>query len=283
MKNRNFEENGIRGTRNIKKRRCVMFYIFINKSVAVAVVVVTIILAGCAATQNRVSLEPGKQVTNAEIDLQTGVVKQDQDSVQVSVQGAMLPGPYNDNDLHPSFWVTIQNNRKTPISLKPAAARLIDSAGNQFSPVPMSVETKDRDEVDQYVMVDPEINLYFGLHYGWPFYPLYPYPAWRRHGYFFRGGFGWYDPFWDFGPRVAWVKKIVTEKGVGSQPEKVETIYNTARVTYLVVFPRLSGTVSDMRLMIPGVTIRKGQTTTSLDFELVFNQIKEIAQKSRED
>jgi hypothetical protein len=273
-----FEKNKLRNYCNIKGELS-MFYSVIKKFILVSSAVVLIILGGCATTKNNVYLEPGEQITKAEVDLETGAVSQDQDSVLVSVQAAMLPGPYEGDNLYPSFWVTIQNNRKTQISLKPGAARLIDSFGNQLNPEPMSVETRDREVVDRYVIVDPEIHLYFGLHYGWRFYPMYPYPRWRRHGHFFRRGFGWYDPFWDFGPRVVWVRRIVSEKSVGNQPEKLETIYNDAKITYLVVFPELSETVKDMRLIIPGITIQENQTTKSLDFELVFNQIIEVPEK----
>ncbi len=252
-----------------------MYSKIVHKLFIGGVVAAFVFLAGCATTQKTVSLQPGTQITNAQVNPDSEAVTQQQDSVEVSVQAAMLPGPY-DNTTHPSFWVTVQNNRSTQISLKPAAARMIDSFGNQFDPVPMAVETNNKNEVDQYVIVDPEIHAYFGLHYGWPFYPMYPYRAWRRHGHFFRGGFGWHDPFWGFGPRVIWVRRINTEKSVGNRPEKEEVIYHNAKITYLVTFPNLQETVKDVRLVIPGVTIQKADKTASLNFELVFNQIIEF-------
>jgi hypothetical protein len=118
------------------------------------------------------------QTADASVDWESGVVTLEQEGVVVSAQGALLPAPRG-NTLHPTFWVTIQNNRAERIAVRPTDARLVDTFGNQHEPVPMSVDRGGR-EVG-YALVDPEIRTYVSLHFGWPYYPLYPYPGWFAH------------------------------------------------------------------------------------------------------
>ncbi|MGD9488175.1 MAG: hypothetical protein AB7W47_09140 [Calditrichaceae bacterium] len=252
--------------------------IFNRKHFTAVILAISFILAGCAGIQQTVSLEPGSQVNEAEIDLQSGSVTQRMEDIEVTVQAAMLPEPYGEI-IHPTFWITVQNNRETKISIKPAQTRLIDSFGNQLKPLTMTFGEKTETN-GEYVIVDPEIHYYFGMNYGWSYYPMYPYRAWHK-GRGTRIGIrhAKHDPFWDFGPNVVWVKKLKKSKETDNKPEKEETIYHHAKLTYVVTFPELKEKVKEVRLMVPDVSAIEGDRLNTLDFELVFNQIIKVEEK----
>lgn len=57
-------------------------------------------------------------------------------------------------------------------------------------------------------------------------------------------------------------------------PDRTEEIYGDAKITYALTFPELNETVTEYRLIIPGVNIRTGADESQiLIFELKFNQI----------
>jgi hypothetical protein len=234
-------------------------------------------LVACATGQNRVALEPGVQRGSADVDLVSGSVTVEREGVVVTAQGAMLPAPRG-GTLHPTFWITVQNNREERISLRPTDARLVDTFGNQLAPVPMSVDRGGR-EVG-YALVDPEIRTYVGLHFGWPYYPIYPYPGWMGHPRYGRIRYWTYDPFWTFGFGPVWVTEVWTRRAAPRREpmmsDKLEYVYPDARLTYVVVFPELGAAVRDMRLVVPEVeTTEEEGGFRALDFELVFEQIVE--------
>lgn len=240
------------------------------------VVLTLIFLMGCAGTQKKISLEPGKQVIEADVDIQSGAVTQQMENVEVSVQAAMLPEPNGDTP-YPTFWITIRNNRDNKITIKPAQAMLIDSFGKQYKPLAMSTDSIASHE-NKYVVVDPYVHTYFSLNFGWPFYPLYPHRGWTRRGPHIKMRRRHYDPFWHFGTRVRWVNRISTVKNVGEKLDKEEVIYHDAKLTYVIAFPELKESVKEMRLMVPEVSIWDNNIEYTLDFELVFNQNIEIIQ-----
>jgi hypothetical protein len=234
-------------------------------------------LGACATSQQRIALQPGLQTADANVDLESGSVMAEQQGVVVSAQGAMLPDPRGET-LHPAFWVTIQNNRPERISFRPTDARLVDTFGNQHEPVPMSVD-RARQEV-AYALVDPQIRTYVGLHFGWPYYPMYPYPAWFMYPRYGRIRYWSHDPFWTFGFGPVWITEILPRRTVQRAPapvsDKLEFVYSDAKLTYVVVFPEIGTAVRDMRLVIPGVEISSAEGGVStLEFELVFEQIVE--------
>src|SRR5687768_13940966 len=91
-------------------------------------------LSACATGPSRVALEPGPQTGPADVDLESGSVTVERDLVLVTGQGALLPAPRS-GELHPTFWITIRNERDDRISFRPTDARLIDTFGNQLAPV----------------------------------------------------------------------------------------------------------------------------------------------------
>lgn len=105
---------------------------------AALTVAMALALAACASNRERIVLEPGVQLGDAEVDVESGVVTMEREGVGLSVQAAMLPSPRGEA-LHPTFWVTVRNDREERIVVRPADARLIDTFGNQLAPVPMSV------------------------------------------------------------------------------------------------------------------------------------------------
>jgi hypothetical protein len=188
----------------------------------------------------------------------------------------MLPAPRG-RTLHPTFWVTVQNDREERISVRPTDARLIDTFGNQLEPLPMSVDRGGREV--RYALVDPEIRTYVSLHYGWPYYPLYPYPGWFAYPRYGRLRYWHYDPFWTFGFGPIWITEVrprtVRREPMGTSG-KLEFVYEGAKVTYVVVFPEIDRTARDLRLIIPdvGMSTQEGGEEW-LVFELIFEQILE--------
>jgi hypothetical protein len=231
-------------------------------------------LTGCASSRPRIVLEPGVQVTDATIDWQAGSVTLEREGVVVSAQGAMLPSPRG-SVLHPTFWVTVENYRDERIAVRPTDARLVDTFGKQLEPLPMTVDRSGREV--RYALVDPQIRTYVSLHYGWPYYPLYPYPDWLAYPRYGRVRYWHADPFWTFGFRPIWITEV---RAVRPQTppvrDEVELVYSDAKRTYVVIFPELAETARNVRLIIPEIAVREvegGQAT--LEFELIFEQIME--------
>jgi hypothetical protein len=245
-------------------------------STALFLSVAPLALGACASRPQRIALEPGVQTADASVDWESGVVALEQEGIVVSAQGALLPAPRG-NTLHPTFWVTIQNNRAERIAVRPTDARLVDTFGNQHEPVPMSVDRGGR-EVG-YALVDPEIRAYVSLHFGWPYYPLYPYPGWFAHPRYSRLRYWRPDPFWTLGFGPIWITEV-RPRPVRARPapiaDELEVVYHDAKLTYVVVFPEVESTVRDMRLIVPGVGFRSAEGgEDTLEFELVFEQILE--------
>jgi hypothetical protein len=235
---------------------------------------------GCATSQPRVALEPGVQSGDAVVDWQAGSVAVEREGVVVSAQGAMLPAPRSEA-LHPTFWVTVQNNRDERISFRPTDARLIDTFGNQLEPVPMTVDRGGR-EVG-YALVDPEIRTYVSLHFGWPYYPLYPYPGWFAYPRYGRLRYWHPDPFWTFGFGPVWITEVGPPPVRAPPPpprDKLEVVYGDAKLTYVVIFAELDRSARAMRLIIPEVGVRLAEGgEEAVDFELGFEQIYEPEQR----
>lgn len=232
-------------------------------------------LAACAPRQQGIVLQPGLQTAGADVDLQSGTVQLEREGVVVTAQGALLPAPRG-GSLHPTLWVTVQNNREERISVTPTEARLVDTFGNQYGPLPMSVDRGGREV--RYALVDPEIRTYVSLHFGWPYYPLYPYPGWFAHPRYGRQRYWHYDPFWALGFGPVWIMEIGPPAPVvrrePSAPERREFVYHDARLTYVLVFPEIDRQARDLRLIVPGVGVQAVQGSEQmLEFELVFEQI----------
>jgi len=245
-----------------------------RRLVAAAVVVAAVAGAACASSQPRIAIEPGVQRSDAEVDWQTGSVTLIQERVEVSAQGAMLPSPRGRSQ-HPTFWVTIENHREERVSARPTDARLVDAFGNQLEPVPMCLDRGGREV--RYALVDPEIRTYVSLHYGWPFYPVYPYPGWFVHPRYGRVRYWHPDPFWTFGFGPVWIMEVrprPVPPPPRPSPDKVEFIYGGARLTYVVIFPEIDPMGREMRLIVPGVAVTEDEgSERHLEFELVFEQI----------
>jgi hypothetical protein len=234
-------------------------------------------MGACASGPSRIALEPGPQLGPADVDLESGSVTVEREGVLVTAQGALIPAPRS-GTLHPTFWITVQNERDERVSVRPTDARLVDTFGNQLAPVPMSVDRGGR-EVG-YALVDPEIRTYVGLHFGWPYYPIYPYPGWYARPRYGRTRYWSFDPFWTFGFGPVWVTEVFPRRSPPRvEPpmrDRLEFVYPGARLTYVVVFPELGGAVRDMRLIVPEVEITWAEGgVRALDFDLVFEQILE--------
>ncbi len=239
------------------------------------VVAASVVLAACATSQPGIVLEPGIQIADADVDLASGSVSLEQEGVVITAQGAMLPSPRG-GSLHPTFWVTIQNNRDDRVAVTPTDARLVDAFGNQLEPVPMSVDRGGR-EVG-YALVDNEVRTYVSLRFGWPYYPVYPYPGWFAYPRYGRLRYWHYDPFWVLGAGPVWIMEVAPRPPLQRQlpavHDKREFVYRDARLTFVVVFPEIDRASRDLRLIVPGVGVRATEgAEQSLEFELVFEQI----------
>ena len=242
-------------------------------------VAATLPLGACASRQPRVALEPGVQRGEAVVDWQTGSVTLESDGVVVSAQGATLPAPRGET-LHPTFWVTVRNHRDERISVRPTDARLIDTFGKQLEPVPMTVDRGGREV--RYALVDPELRTYVSLHYGWPFYPIYPYPGWFAYPRYGRLRYWRPDPFWTLGFGPIWITEVHPRPVRHPAPprDELELVYSDAELTYVVVFPELSAMARDVRLIVPEIGVRTAEGgEETLEFELVFEQIHEPEQR----
>ena len=240
-----------------------------------------IFIVGCSGTQKNIYLEPGKQAKRADVDLNEGSITQKIDGVEVFVKGVILPG-LNGKSLHPSFWVTIKNNRSSKLLFNPAKARLVDSFGDQYRPLPMSLNENGKEEF-YYKVINPDTRLFYSIQYGWDYYPFYPYRT-RFH----RGGRGRhgrirhvrYDPFWSFGGGAYWIRTVHSVSSKVKLPDREEEIYDGAKLTYALTFPELKEEVDNYRLIIPEILITdEDGKTRSLKFELIFNQIVTIESK----
>ena len=140
------------------------------KSYMMVLAATGIITVGCSGTQKGIYLEPGNQVARSDVDLNDGSITQKIDGVEVSVRGVILTGS-NGKSLHPSFWVTVKNNRSSKIQFNPAKARLVDSFGDQQRPLPISLNENGKDEFF-YKVIDPDIRLFYSIRYGWDYYPF---------------------------------------------------------------------------------------------------------------
>ena len=227
-------------------------------------------LSACGGAQQRILLEPGVEVSDARVDIESGSVCIESSGVEVTAQAALLPEPRGAVP-DPTFWITVQNNRDQRISVRPAEVRLIDSFGNQLEPVQLSLDQGAGDV--RYALVDPHIHTSVNLSFGWPYYPIYPYRGWGGRGRFGWLGYGCYDPFSAFGPHWLWINEFgatsATGLGLTGAPDEIEVVYSDARSTYVVVFPEVEPAAGGMRLIVPEVDIQPdGEAGELLEFEL---------------
>jgi len=244
----------------------------VNSYLILVSIIAGITAFGCSGTQRSIHIEPGSQIAKADVDFQSASVTMTKEKVEVSVKGVILPDP-NEGTLHPTFWVTVTNNRNDKIDLNPAKARLVDSFGNQYRPLPMSIENGNSKDI-YYKIVEPDARSYFSLNYGWHYYPFYPnrsrFHRSRRHG--FRTIH--YNPRFRYGGNLIWVTNVRKPNSSIKLPDRTEEIYGDAKITYALTFPELNAAVTEYRFIIPGVNIRNGDTESQkLIFEIKFNQI----------
>ncbi|MCH7495483.1 MAG: hypothetical protein IH825_05255 [Candidatus Marinimicrobia bacterium] len=234
-----------------------------------------IINSGCAGQSEEIYLRPGKQIAKADVNLDSGSITQTIENVELSVKGAIIASRDGES-LHPTFWVTVKNNRAGKITLNPSKARLVDSFGFQFRPLPMSFSGGTSQE-SYYTVVDPDIRMYFALRHGWHYYPFYPQRSRFRGGGSFRIRPIHYDPHWGFSSRVVWVKNIRKKNSLNILPDRMEEIYTGAKITYVLTYPELNKEVQDYRLIIPGINVvDEDGSAREIIFEIGFDQITEI-------
>lgn len=243
------------------------------KSYLISVLILAGITAvGCSGAQKSIYLEPGKQIAKADVNLLSASVTMSKENVEVAVKGVILPDP-SDGTLHPTFWVTVKNNRNSKIEFNPAKARLVDSFGNQFRPLPMSLGKSDANDV-YYQVIEPDAWSYLSINYGWNYYPFYPGRSrfHRRRGHGIRSIH--YYPRFNYGGNLVWVKSVKKANSSFNLPDRIEEIYSDAKITYALTFPELSEEVKDYRLIVPGVKIVDEESESHvLIFEIKFDQI----------
>ena len=234
-----------------------------------------IITAGCSGTQKSIYLEPGNQVVRSDVDLNDGSITQKIDGVEVSVKGVILPDS-DGKSLHPSFWVTVKNNRNNKIQFNPTKARLVDSFGDQYRPLPMSINENGKEDF-YYKVINPDTRLFYSMRYGWDYYPFYPYKTRfhrRGRGRQARIRYDHYDPYWRFGGEGFLVRKVNNVSKKVRLPDREEEVYDGAKLTYALTFPEINEEVDNYRLIIPEILITdEDNITHGLKFELIFNQI----------
>ena len=248
----------------------------------IAVGMLGIIFAGCSASQKIISLEPGSQVEKADVDLKSGSVTQTLEDVEVLVKGVILPSSEGES-LHPTFWVTVTNNRDSKIKLNPAKARLVDSNGNQYRPLSMSLNGNS-DEKVYYQVIDPNVRTFYSGRYGYDYYPFYPHRSYRLHrrhrGYrrhHYYSSYNYYNPFWSYGGGTTWTRRAKKVNSSVKLPDREEVVYDGAKITYALTFPELKVEVEDYLLIIPEVNIEdENGTVRILKFKMIFDQIVKV-------
>ena len=248
----------------------------------IAVGMVGIIFAGCSASQQTISLKPGSQVVKEDVDLTSGSVTQTLEDVEVSVKGVILPSSEGES-LHPTFWVTVTNNRDDKITLNPAKARLVDSNGNQYRPLSMSLNG-NADEKADYQVIDPNVRAFYSGRYGYNYYPFYPHRYYRLHrgrrGYIRHhhyGPYNYYNPFWSYGGGATWTRRVRKVTSSVKLLDREEAVYDGAKITYALTFPELKVEVEDYLLIIPEVNIEdENGTVRILKFKMIFDQIVKV-------
>jgi len=234
------------------------------------------LLAACAGTKKVVHLQPGEQIADSEVDMNSNSITQESDDVIVKVKAAMMPIERK-TDLYPTFWITIENTGDDKVIFKPAEARLIDVNGNQYEPLPVSVR-ESRTVVGRYWIPDPLYWSRFSWWSAWPYYPMFPYRVRSPRARFYS--LWYYDPFWDYRFDSVWLERVKLVKTAAKEPDKTETIYSGAKLTYVLVFPRLNNYSDTLRLIVPNITTWQGtEKVASKDFELIFEQDTESASK----
>ena len=251
------------------------------KSIELKMAVMPLILyfavlnSGCAGQSEEIYLRPGKQIAKSDVNFDSGSITQTIDNVELSVKGAIIASRDGES-LHPTFWVTVKNNRSGKITINPSKARLVDSFGFQFKPLPMSFSGELSQE-SYYAVVGPDIRMYFALSHGWHYYPFYPRSRGHRRGRSFRIRPIYYEPHWGFGSRVVWVKNIRKKSSRNILPDRTEEIYNGAKITYVLTYPEINKEVQDYRLIIPGIiVVDEDGSVREIIFETGFDQITEI-------
>jgi hypothetical protein len=92
-----------------------------------------------------------------------------------------------------------------------------------------------------------------------------------------------FDPFWTIGIGPLWIHEVrrpstLTRRSDLRSLDREEVVYADARLTYTVVFPELRRTDRELRLIIPAVQLRSDEgTEETLDFEVIFEQLVEVA------
>ena len=210
------------------------------------------------------------------------------EDVEVSVKGVILPSSEGES-LHPTFWVTVTNNRNDKITLNPAKARLVDSNGNQYRPLAMSLN-KDAGEKAYYQVIEPNVSAYYSGRYGYNYYPFYPHRSYRIHGgrrgygghrgygrHHYYGSYNYYNPFWSYGGGAAWTRRVKTVSSSVKLPDREEVVYDGAKITYALTFPELKEEVEDYLLIIPEVNVEdEDGIVRNLKFKMVFDQIVKV-------
>jgi len=167
--------------------------------------------------------------------------------------------------------------------LNPAKARLVDSNGNQYRPLSMSLN-ENADEKVYYQVIDPNVRSYYSVRHGYHYYPFYPHRSYRLHrgrrGYsrhHYYGSYNYYNPFWSYGGGARWTRRARKVTSSVKLPDREEVVYDGAKITYALTFPELKEEVEDYLLIIPEVNVEdEDGTVRSLKFKMIFDQIVNV-------
>jgi hypothetical protein len=171
--------------------------------------------------------------------------------------------------LYTVFDVVIKNSRESRVLADLSGAVLMDEQGEQYDAIPYEVF---RERYRAYPRVERETAYYPYPHtyHRSPYYRR----RWRRPWYYH------YDRYWDYGSYyvrriyydTAYLRRAVA-KGTLLRPVK---LYPGGKRKGFLVFPALSPGAGELKLIVPGITIYRGDKERNIEFQFHFERIPAV-------
>ena len=177
--------------------------------------------------------------------------------------------------LYTVFGVVIKNNRESKVLADLSGAVLMDEQGEQYDAVPYEVF---RERYEAYPRFEREVVYYPYSHYRPPYYRRGGWRPWYYHydrywGYRPLQGYGGFSPY--YVRRIydtAYLRRAVA-KGTLLRPVK---LYPGGKRQGFLVFPALSPDAGELKLIIPGITIYRGDEERNIEFQFHFERIPAV-------
>lgn len=210
-----------------------------------AAVVFALLSAGCG-----VLIIPSRS-NEGQIDLQQNVITREKDGFRVSVRSMSWDGyPYYLDQYYTPFFVTVRNERKSPVRLTYGAFSLLDNRGNQYSVVsPEKVwEVLFDKRAPLAYSPYPYSPYYYDRYYWYERYPIPPYPYYYPY---------YYPPYYSIPPAEEYAEHNWGRKDVVLEGLMEGDVMSGAQVSGFVYFKKATSVADrlDMRFTLEGVEL----------------------------